>query len=147
MIKWLKLGATLAALLTIQSCAVIHFENGVATPDPVPEQSVDLTFGLFSDEDPADLEAQIYADQLGAEDSVRYSRWYHQAIFSIAEVSNPLQLNVECAGLEWNQITTEVTFWGAIIGLTDNALLFNASSAALDLWKPWSLEYSCRRAN
>lgn len=134
----MQLLSRISALLipfVFSGCAVIHFENGPVTPDPRPEQGFDWTFGFGSEE--PDL-------QYSAGSSVRYRRWYHHAIFSIAELSNPLQFSVDCAGLEWNQVTTEVTPTDFIFGLADNALLFNASSAGLDLWSPWSIEYSCR---
>ncbi|KZZ40613.1 hypothetical protein A3758_21355 [Oleiphilus sp. HI0118] len=122
----------------LQACAVIHFENGPVVPDPSPDIGFDWTLGLLSDSDAMpDL-------QYDAASSIRYRRWYHHAIFSLAEISNPLQLKVDCSGLEWNQITTEVTPTDFIFGLTDNILLYNANSWALDLWSPWSIEYSCR---
>jgi hypothetical protein len=122
----------------LQACAVIHFENGPVVPDPSPDIGFDWTLGLLSDSDAMpDL-------QYDAASSIRYRRWYHHAIFSLAEISNPLQLKVDCSGLEWNQITTEVTPTDFIVGLTDNILLYNANSWALDLWSPWSIEYSCR---
>ena len=126
------------AIGSLQACAVIHFENGPVVPDPKPDTGFDWSLGLLSDSDAMpDL-------QYDAASSVRYRRWYHHGIFSIAEVSNPMQLKVDCSGLEWNQITTEVTPTDFLFGLTDNLLLYNANSWALDLWSPWSIEYSCR---
>lgn len=130
--------APIAVALSLQACAVIHFENGPVVPDPSPDTGIDWTFGLLSD---ADAMPELQYD---AASSIRYRRWYHHALFSIAEVSNPLQLKVDCSGLEWNQITTEVTPTDFLFGLTDNILLYNANSWALDLWSPWSIEYSCR---
>lgn len=124
------------AIATLQACAVIHFENGPVVPDPKPETSFDWTLGVFA-EDMPDI-------QYDAASSIRYERMYHHAIFSIAELSNPLQLKLECSGLDWNQITHEVTPLDFVLGLADNALLFNANSWALDLWSPWSITYSCR---
>ena len=134
-IKVLSKVSCVAAAISLQACAVIHFENGYAVPDP-QESSFDWSFGLVGEDEP-ELE-------YNAESSQRYRRWYHHAIFSFAELSNALQLKVDCAGLEWNQVTTEVTPLDVVLGLADNALLLNASSAALDLWSPWSIEYSCR---
>jgi hypothetical protein len=133
-IKTIKL-AVLASALSFAGCSTIHFENGPVVPDPVPDMGFDWTMGVF-DEDPS--------LRYDAASSVRYRRWYHHAIFSIAELSNPLQTGLECSGLEWNQITTEVTFLDFVAGLADNLLLYNASSMGLDLWSPWSIEYSCR---
>jgi hypothetical protein len=135
MIKKASLLALLAAAVLLTGCSTIHFENGPVTPDPVPDQGFSWTMGLF-DDDPS--------LQYDTASSLRYRRWYHHAIFSIAELSNPLQTGIECSGLDWNQITTEVTFWDFVAGLVDNALLYNASSVGLDLWSPWSIEYSCR---
>jgi hypothetical protein len=128
----------IAAILSLQACAVIHFENGPVVPDPNANAGFDWSFGLFSDDD------MIPSLQYDAASSVRYRRWYHHAIFSIAEASNPMQLKVDCSGLEWNQITTEVTPSDFVFGLADNLLLYNANAWALDLWSPWSIEYSCR---
>ena len=132
----LGLKLTLLTSISLSGCAVIHFENGPVVPNPKPETSFDWSLGLFTDDMP-DI-------QYDAASSVRYRKWYNHAIFSIAEVSNPLKTKEVCAGLEWNQITTEVTLSDFMFGLIDNALLFNANSWALDLWSPWSIEYSCR---
>lgn len=132
MIERLKKYLTIAAIISVSSCATIHFENGEVVPDPEP---FSWTFGFFDDE------------QLSANDaslSIRHRKWYHLGIYQIAELSNPLETSQVCLGLDWNQITTEVTPFDAVIGLLDNALLLNASSAGLDLWSPWSIEYSCR---
>jgi len=126
----------IAATISLSGCSVIHFENGPVVPDPKPEQSFDWTLGMFT-EDMPDI-------QYDAASSVRYRKWYQHAIFSVAELSNPLQLNKECSGLEWNQITTEVTPTDFVFSMLDNAILYNASSAWLDLWSTWSVEYSCR---
>jgi hypothetical protein len=129
---------SLSLLLSLGGCAVIHFENGPVTPDPVQQDMMSLsfwTFGLFGEDERARLDEA---------DSLRYRRWYHHAIFQVAELSNPVETSKVCRGLKWNQITTEVTPFDAFVGLLDNALLFNASSAGLDLWSPWSVEYSCR---
>ena len=128
----------LVAILSMQACAVIHFENGAVVPDPGAQQGFDWSFGLFGDAD------ELPRIQYDAASSVRYRHWYHHGIFSIAEVSNPLQLGVDCSGLDWNQITTEVTPIDFVVGLADNLMLYNANSWALDLWSPWSIEYSCR---
>jgi len=127
-------------LLAIQlgGCAVIHFENGPVVPDPEPSPGLSLTFGLFENEQDT--------PQTGSTTAIRYQKWYHHAIFQIAELSNPLEIGQTCIGMEWNQVTTEVTPLDALIGLADNALLWPANSAGLDLWSPWSLEYSCRDA-
>lgn len=124
---------TLLLILTLQGCAVIHFENGEPLPDP--EGGFSWTFGLFEDD-----ELRVY----DAGNGLRFRKWYHHGIFQLAEISNPLETGEECIGLEWNQVTTEVTPFDAVAGLLDNALFFNAGSAWIDLWSPWSIEYSCR---
>ena len=124
--------------ISLSGCAVIHFENGEVIPDPEQHSTFSLealTFGVFGAEEMPSSEAV---------QSKRHRRWYHHAIFQIAELSNPLEIASVCRGLDWNQVTTEVTPFDAIMGLADNALLFNASSAGLDLWSPWSIEYSCK---
>lgn len=130
--------ALLLVAAIFQGCAVIHFENGEVVPDPSnidPFSLEYLSFGVFGAE-----EFERFDDS----QSKRYRRWYHHAIFQVAELSNPLEVSKVCRGLDWNQVTTEVTPFDAFVGLIDNALLFNASSAGLDLWSPWSIEYSCK---
>ncbi len=123
-----------ATLLTVaislsQGCAVIHFENGEVTPDPEP------AFYDFISDAP---------EQLDASSSKRYRQWYHHSIYQFAELSNALETSEVCIGLDWNQVTTEVTPWGVVIGLLDNALFYKASAMGIDLWSHWSIEYSCR---
>ena len=79
--------ACVVSFISLQACAVIHFENGYAVPDP-EERSFDWSFGILGEDEP-ELE-------YNAESSQRYRRWYHHAIFSFAELSNPLQLKVDC---------------------------------------------------
>jgi len=124
--------------LLFAGCATIHFENGEILPDPdtTPPWSINkLSLGLLGD-DPT--------DRLDLSEGVRIHRSYHHAIFQIAELSNPLQLNKVCRGLDWNTVTTHVTPLDALLGLADNALLYNAGAPALDLWALWSVEYSCK---
>ena len=126
------------ALASINGCAVIHFENADVVPSPIklhPLSPEKLSFGLIESDE---------REQYSESDSLRYRRWYHHAVFQMAELSNPVELDRICRGLEWNQITTEVTPLDAIFGLLDNALLYNARSAGLALWALWSVEYSCR---
>lgn len=133
MIKHILLMGTAVLLLTLSGCAAIHFENGEVVADP-EDREFSLTYGLFEDEEESDYDYN----------GKRYRKWYHHTTLQIAELSNPLETSLVCSGLEWNQVTTEVTPFDAVIGLIDNLLLWPASSAALDLWSPWSIEYSCR---
>lgn len=124
----------LAGILSLQlsSCAVIHFENGDVVPDPNDHGLISNIFG--SDEPEA----------IDPGSSIRYEKWYHHGLYQIAEVSNPLDLNRVCTGLDWNHITTNSTPISALISLIDNAILLPASSAGIDLWSYWNIEYSCR---
>ena len=131
MIKSLIKTLAITSLLTLSSCAVIHFENGEVVPDPEP---FSFSFGMFDDE----------LSSYDASISVRHRKWYHHAVYQTAELSNPLETSQVCVGLDWNQVTTEVTPFDVVMGLLDNAILFNAGAVGLDLWSPWSVEYSCR---
>ncbi len=137
MIKHCLSSAILIAVLMTSGCAVIHFENGPAVPPPGDTGGFSFGFGLFDDEEELAQQSQMV-------EALRLRKWYHHGIFSIAEISNPLEIGQACIGQEWNQVTTEVTPLDALLGLADNALLLHANSAGLDLWSPWSIEYSCR---
>jgi len=122
----------ISAILLSSACSTIHFDNGEVIPDPEP---FSWTFGFFEDEDLRSLDAST---------SIRYRKWYHHGFYRIAEISNPLETSRVCLGLEWNRITTEVTVFDGIISLVDNAMFHASSSMGIDLWSPWSIEYSCR---
>ena len=117
------------AISLSQGCAVIHFENGEVLPDPEP-----AFYDIFSDA----------PEHVDASSGKRYRRWYHHSLYQFAELSNPLEMSQVCVGLDWNQVTTEVTPIDVVVGLLDNALFYNASAVGLDLWSHWSMEYSCR---
>lgn len=118
--------------LQFSGCAVIHFENGDVIADPNDSISYDT---LFSDNKNLVIDPGR---------SIRFDKWYHHGIYQIAEISNPLDINRDCPGLDWNQITTKTGPFEALLGLLDNVILLPASSAGIDLWSFWSVEYSCR---
>jgi len=134
MSKCNKILCLFTAVLYIQltGCAVIHFENGDVVADPNDHGVISNIFG--SD----------HPEAIDPGSSIRYDKWYHHGFYQIAEISNPLDLNRVCTGLDWNQITTETTPWATLIGLIDNIILIPASSAGIDLWSYWNIEYSCR---
>ena len=118
--------------LNMTGCAVIHFENGEVSPDPNDHGLIGNIFGSDKPEaiDPGS--------------SIRFEKWYHHGFYQIAEISNPLDLNRVCTGLDWNQVTTGTGPIDTLISLIDNIILIPASSAGIDLWSHWSMEYSCR---
>lgn len=118
--------------LQLSGCAVIHFENGDVIADPNDSISY---YTLFGDDKNLEIDPGR---------SIRFDKWYHQGIYQIAEISNPLDINRVCPGLDWNQVTTKTGPIEALFGLLDNVILFPASSAGIDLWSFWSIEYSCR---
>tara|TARA_R110000850_G_scaffold114682_3_gene229589 strand:+ start:101 stop:511 length:411 start_codon:yes stop_codon:yes gene_type:complete len=118
--------------LQFSGCAVIHFENGEVIADPNDSISYNT---LFSDNKNLEIDPGR---------SIRFDKWYHQGIYQIAEISNPLDINRVCPGLDWNQVTTKTGPIEALFGLLDNVILLPASSAGIDLWSFWSVEYSCR---
>tara|TARA_R110002072_G_scaffold89737_8_gene201005 strand:+ start:56682 stop:57092 length:411 start_codon:yes stop_codon:yes gene_type:complete len=123
---------TVVFCLNITGCAVIHFENGEVIPDPNDHGLIGNIFGSDKPEaiDPGS--------------SIRYEKWYHHGFYQIAEISNPLDLNRVCTGLDWNQVTTSTSPVATLISLIDNIILIPASSAGIDLWSHWNMEYSCR---
>jgi hypothetical protein len=120
------------ACLQFSGCAVIHFENGDVIADPNDRGLFDKFFG--EDRKP----------EIDPGSSVRFDKWYHHGLYQIAEISNPLDLNRVCPGLDWNHITTKTGPFDTLFGLIDNIILWPASSAGIDLWSFWSIEYSCR---
>ena len=118
--------------LKLSGCAVIHFENGDVIPDPNDHGLIGNLFGTY------------ISESIDPGSSIRYQKWYHHGFYQVAEISNPLDLNRECSGLEWNQVTTNTNPISVLIGLVDNIILFPASSSGIDLWSYWNMEYSCR---
>lgn len=123
--------ALLVILVQFTGCAVIHFDNGDVAPDPFAEN-------LFGDFFVGDEE------KLDPGNAYRYAKWYHHSIYQLAEINDPLDLSRVCPGLEWNRITTDTSPLKIVVGLLDNAVLIPASSAGIDLWSAWGIEYSCR---
>ena len=123
---------TIFTWLQFTGCAVIHFENGEVIADPNDRNFYDSIFG-----DNKTLE-------IDPGSSIRFDKWYHHGFYQIAEISNPLDINRVCPGLDWNQITTNTGPIQTLFGLADNIILLPASSAGIDLWSYWSIEYSCR---
>ena len=123
---------TFLLIFSLSSCAVVHFENGEVAPDPdsLPSGSADNELNSYD-----------------ANTSIRHRKWYHHSLYQFAEISNPLEISQVCTGLDWNQVTTEVTPFDAIMGLLDNAVFISAASIGIDLWSPWSIEYSCKEQN
>lgn len=127
-----RLRLIFAAIISgLHGCAVIHFDNG--EPLPPPDTFFNSMPYWFNDEERPELRS-----------TEPQSSMYHHGIFQLVEFSNALELDHICTGLEWNRVTTEVTPINLILGLADNALLGHFSSAGLDLWSPWTIEYSCR---
>lgn len=120
---------TIIFIALSQGCAVIHFENGEVLQDPEP-----AFYDIFTGT----------PDNLDASSGIRYRRTYHHSMYQLAELSNALDTSEVCIGLEWNQVTTEVTPFDIVLGLLDNVLFYHASAMGIDLWSPWSIEYSCR---
>jgi hypothetical protein len=129
-----KITSLLAFCICIQfsGCAVIHFENGDVIADPNDRSLFDSVFG----------EEKVPSIDPGS--SIRFDKWYHHGFYQIAEISNPLDLNRVCTGLDWNQVTTKTGPIDTLVSLIDNIILIPAASAGIDLWSHWSMEYSCR---
>lgn len=123
---------TLFTCLQFTGCAVIHFENGTVIADP---NDRGIYESLFGEDTPPEIDPGR---------SIRFDKWYHHGFYQIAEISNPLDLNRVCPGLDWNQITTKTGPIDTLVGLIDNIILIPAASAGIDLWSHWSIEYSCR---
>lgn len=127
----LMLVTALGVLASLQGCAVIHFENGEALPPPDTFFN-SMPYWFSEDTRPAERSTEPE------------SSMYHHGIFQLVEFSNALELDHICTGREWNRVSTEVTPFNLVLGVADNALLSHFSSAGLDLWSPWTLEYTCR---
>ncbi len=66
------------------------------------------------------------------------SEWHHTGIFTLVEFSDPVDLNDRCRGKSWDTVTTKRTFINGLAGSIDSILI------GVDLWEPWTVEYSCR---
>jgi len=79
------------------------------------------------------------------------SRWHHNFIFSLIEVSPPLDLKRSCHGSDWEAIKVERNFLNVLAGLVsgsviDAALTTESFKFGLGgaIWDPWSIEHLCR---
>ena len=68
------------------------------------------------------------------------NEWHHIAAFSLMEVSDPVDLTDRCNGKAWDTVTTERTFINGLAGMIDSLII------GVDLWEPWTVEYSCRES-
>lgn len=130
--KRLLQALSILIFLQLSACAVIHFDNGEVETDPNERSVYERFFG------------EDQADSIDPGTAIRFDKWYHHGLYQIAEISNPLDLNKECTGLDWNQVTTKTDPIDLVVGLIDNLILLPASSAGIDLWSHWDIEYSCR---
>tara|TARA_R110001592_G_scaffold91754_4_gene268267 strand:+ start:5260 stop:5679 length:420 start_codon:yes stop_codon:yes gene_type:complete len=121
--------------IQFNGCAVIHFENGDVIADPNKREFLDTLFVFGKEEKTLSIDPGS---------SIRFSKWYHHGFYQVAEISNPLDLNRVCTGLDWNQVTTQTDPVDTLISLADNIILIPAASAGIDLWSHWNIEYSCR---
>ena len=65
------------------------------------------------------------------------SEWHHLAAFTLLEASDPVDLHDRCNGKPWETVTTERTFLNGLAGMVDSLII------GIDLWEPWTVEYSC----
>ena len=71
------------------------------------------------------------------------SEWHHTAVLSLWEVSSPVDMKQRCNGNDWTVVTTKRSFSNVVFGSVDNILLATKATG-LDLWSPWTVEYSCK---
>lgn len=66
------------------------------------------------------------------------SEWHHTVAFGLMELSDAVDLDERCRGTEWDTVTTERTFINGLAGMVDELIV------GVDLWEPWTVEYTCR---
>ncbi|MBI4598442.1 MAG: hypothetical protein HY737_08600 [Candidatus Omnitrophica bacterium] len=66
------------------------------------------------------------------------SEWHHTVAFSLVEASDPVDLHDRCNGKPWHDVMVERSFLNGLAGSIDSLIV------GVDLWEPWTVEYSCR---
>mgnify|MGYP000409786742 CR=1 FL=1 len=62
--------------------------------------------------------------------------WHHNIVFSLVEVSDPVNLKQECGDQEWSSVKTELSFLnGLASGITGIVVPY--------IWYPKTVEVSC----
>lgn len=76
------------------------------------------------------------------------SKWHHNVLLSLVEVSPVVNLKANCDDKEWSMFTTKETFGSGFVGGLDNvatSLLTPRGFGGIDLWDPQVVEYSCAK--
>jgi len=62
-----------------------------------------------------------------------YSEWHHDAVFGLAEVSDPVDLGKRCDGRAWATVEVQETFVQGLV-----------SAVTYSLYNPWNVSYACQ---
>lgn len=71
------------------------------------------------------------------EETVVREHWHHLIISGLFEVSNPVDLDYNCANQQWDSVTVEKTFINSVASVT---WLY------VSLYSPWAVLYECRES-
>lgn len=63
-------------------------------------------------------------------------KWHHNAVLALIEVSDPVNLESECAGQEWSSVQTELTFI--------NGLVSGLVNVIAPVWYPKTVTVNCK---
>ncbi|KKO50401.1 hypothetical protein VT06_01915 [Arsukibacterium sp. MJ3] len=63
-------------------------------------------------------------------------KWHHNVALALFEVSEPVNLQQECADRDWSTVTTELTFL--------NGLASGAVNLVAPIWYPKTVSVSCQ---
>lgn len=94
-----------------------------------------LTTGLLSGCSTINFEKKQKND-VEAADAVTYSNWHHNIVFSLIEVSSPVNLNNKCGKKSWSSVKTELSFINGVAGGLVNYLIG-------PIWYPKTVEVTC----
>jgi len=70
-------------------------------------------------------------------DTVIREQWHHLALNGVIEISEPMDINYNCASQQWDSLTIERTFLNHVASST---------WPYLALYSPWSIVYECRES-
>jgi hypothetical protein len=72
-----------------------------------------------------------------ATNNVTTQKWHHNVVFSLYELSEPVNLDKECVSAPWASVKTEKTFI--------NGLAASVTNSIGPIWYPKTVEVTCSK--